>query len=61
MDTCSSYFNHPLALELDDKHFKMYGTHDLDTIELIKEFNDKNAEEIANKLADERKQMKRIS
>ncbi|MGN1087392.1 MAG: hypothetical protein ACI4Q5_10175 [Porcipelethomonas sp.] len=54
MVTCSDYFNAPWALKKDQENAEKYGTCDLDTIELIEKYNDKNVDARANQLADER-------
>lgn len=54
MNTCSSYFSNPLALQIDRENVEKYGTCDLDTIELIEKYNDKTVEERSDQLADEK-------
>lgn len=54
MNTCSSYFNAAWAIQKDRENLEKYGTCDLDVIELIKDFNDKNVEERSEQLAEEK-------
>ncbi len=54
MGTVSSYFNAPWAYQKDRDNLKEYGTCDLDEIERIEAFNDKNVEKRAEELANEK-------
>lgn len=58
MNTCSSYFNAAWALQKDRENLEKYGTCDLDVIDLIKDFNDKNVEERSEQLAEEKAEAK---
>lgn len=52
MKTVSSYFNDPRAFKMDRDNQEKYGTSDLDTIDLIEKFANKNVEKRSEEIAD---------